>query len=49
MTPQLESARRQLHRFEAAALRDGVSEAPAVARFRAVLAVRLMNMERQSR
>ena len=50
MTPEtLAAARRQLQRFDAAAVRDGVSESPAVLRFQAMLALRVLALEARRR
>lgn len=43
---RLEAARRQLDRFDQAAIRDGVENEPIICRFRALLAIRLINLTR---
>ena len=45
MTRQLFAARRQLARFEAAAVREGVQDRPPVLRFQAALALRVLALE----
>ena len=49
MDSLIDAARRQLARFEAAAVRDGVQDEPRILRFQAALALRVLALEARRR